>query len=55
MEALKTKRYTWTRLQRICAHILTNTKKTEMTMHRKKRTYLRLLGMTSKGKKYLSK
>lgn len=27
MEKVKTKRYTWTRLQRICVHILTNTKR----------------------------
>jgi predicted nucleotidyltransferase len=30
MQKIKTKRYTWTRLQRICVHILTNTKKTDM-------------------------
>lgn len=55
MENIKTKRYTWTRLQRICIHILTNTKKTEMSMHQEKASYLRLLGMTSIGKVYLSK
>ncbi len=38
MEKVKTKRYTWTRLQRICVHILTNTKKSEMLPSRKKRT-----------------
>ena len=30
MEALKTKRYTWTRLQRACTHILTNTTKEDI-------------------------
>ena len=30
MEAVKTKRYTWTRLQRICVHVLTNTNKSTM-------------------------
>ncbi len=53
MEKLKTKRYTWTRLQRMCVHILTNTKKTDMAMITEKASYLRLLGMTSDGKEYL--
>jgi predicted nucleotidyltransferase len=55
MEKIKTKRYTWTRLQRICVHILTNTKKTEMVMKEEKASYLRLLGMTVTGKEYLNK
>jgi predicted nucleotidyltransferase len=55
MEKLKTKRYTWTRLQRMCIHILTNTKKTDMAMTTEKASYLRLLGMTSSGKEYLNK
>jgi predicted nucleotidyltransferase len=55
MEKIKTKRYTWTRLQRICIHILTNAKKTEMAMVEEKASYLRLLGMTSSGKEYLNK
>lgn len=55
MEKLKTKRYTWTRLQRACVHILTNTTKDEMQMNEEKATYLRLLGMTRKGKAYLNK
>ena len=54
MEKIKTKRYTWTRLQRLCVHILTNTKKDEMMMN-EKASYLRLLGMTSTGKEYLNK
>ncbi|MBP3040259.1 nucleotidyltransferase [Bacillaceae bacterium Marseille-Q3522] len=53
MELLKTKRYTWTRLQRICTHILTNSTKADMMMKKEKATYLRLLGMTNKGKQYL--
>ena len=32
MKELKTKRYTWTRLQRTLTHILTHSKKTEMSM-----------------------
>ena len=50
MNELKTKRYTWTRLQRILTHILTHTKKKEMTMLTDdKVSYLRLLGMTEVG------
>ncbi len=55
MEKLKTKRYTWTRLQRLCTHILTNTKKNEMSGFPEKVSYLRLLGMTAQGKNYLNK
>ncbi|EIJ81612.1 hypothetical protein PB1_01685 [Bacillus methanolicus PB1] len=53
MEKIKTKRYTWTRLQRTCVHILTNAKKYEM--NQSKVSYLRLLGMTEKGRDYLNK
>ncbi|MFP7296020.1 nucleotidyltransferase [Neobacillus niacini] len=55
MQKVKTKRYTWTRLQRICVHILTNTKKSEMSTTLEKAAYLRLLGMTKTGKEYLNK
>ncbi|MDP4085709.1 MAG: nucleotidyltransferase [Bacillota bacterium] len=55
MEKIKTKRYTWTRLQRICTHILTNSKKIEMNTNQEKATYLRLLGMTQNGREYLNK
>ncbi|QED47429.1 nucleotidyltransferase [Cytobacillus dafuensis] len=55
MEKLKTKRYTWTRLQRACVHILTNTTKNEMDRKVEKASYLRLLGMTTKGRVYLNK
>lgn len=54
MSQVKTKRYTWTRLQRICLHILTNTKKNEMKTRMEKVSYMRLLGMTEKGRKYLN-
>jgi predicted nucleotidyltransferase len=55
MEKLKTKRYTWTRLQRMCVHILTNTTKQTMQncIGNNKATYVRLLGMTTKGRSYL--
>ncbi|WP_102271565.1 nucleotidyltransferase [Cytobacillus massiliigabonensis] len=55
MEKLKTKRYTWTRLQRTCVHILTNTTKQDMFMKEDKASYLRLLGMTAAGREYLNK
>ncbi|MDP4104836.1 MAG: nucleotidyltransferase [Bacillota bacterium] len=54
MEKVKTKRYTWTRLQRMCLHILTNTKKKQMAFA-EQASYLRLLGMTENGKEYLNK
>ncbi|MDP4161561.1 MAG: nucleotidyltransferase [Bacillota bacterium] len=55
MEQIKTKRYTWTRLQRACAHILTNARKEEMVVESKKVSYLRLLGMSGRGREYLNK
>ena len=54
MEYIKTKRYTWTRLQRVCLHILTNTSKTTMKTSQKTVNYLRLLGATEKGRSYLN-
>ncbi|TXC92068.1 nucleotidyltransferase [Metabacillus litoralis] len=54
MEKLKSKRYTWTRLQRVCTHILTNTTKQEMKDITELSPYIRLLGMTEKGQKYLN-
>ncbi|WP_027408241.1 nucleotidyltransferase [Anoxybacteroides tepidamans] len=52
MQALKTRRYTWTRLQRACAHILTNFTKEQMKAM-KKPSYIRLLGMSGNGQRYL--
>lgn len=54
MQKIKTKRYTWTRLQRACVHILTNTTKEEMNNKTEKAAYLRLLGMSSNGRQYLN-
>lgn len=54
MESIKTKRYTWTRLQRVCLHILTNTRKETMKTSQKTVNYLRLLGATEKGRSYLN-
>ncbi|KNE20072.1 nucleotidyltransferase [Virgibacillus pantothenticus] len=55
MEKLKTKRYTWTRLQRMFVHILTNTKKQDMEMLHNLAAipYIRILGFTKQGQKYL--
>ncbi|WP_281202419.1 nucleotidyltransferase [Cytobacillus kochii] len=54
MEAVKTKRYTWTRIQRICLYILIHAGKQTMS-HLKQSPYLRLLGMSKKGRVYLNK
>ncbi|PMC38329.1 nucleotidyltransferase [Bacillus sp. UMB0899] len=55
MERIKTKRYTWTRLQRLCTHILTNTTKSQINkLTMQKSSYIRLLGMSDIGQKYLS-
>ena len=54
MQELKTKRYTWTRLQRTLTHILTHSTKTEMSMDEEKVSYLRLLGMSENGRTYLN-
>ncbi|CAM4043539.1 nucleotidyltransferase [Lederbergia lenta] len=54
MELIKTKRYTWTRLQRICTHILNNCKKVDMKNTRKDPNYIRLLGMNELGRLYLN-
>jgi predicted nucleotidyltransferase len=54
MEKMKTKRYTWTRLQRMCVHILMNTRKEDMWKSMKAPSYIRLLGMSENGRNYLS-
>ncbi|MBS4193877.1 nucleotidyltransferase [Lederbergia citri] len=55
MKSVKTKRYTWTRLQRTCIHILTNTKKQTIHSLNKDPQYIRLLGMNEHGREYLRK
>ncbi|WP_017727190.1 nucleotidyltransferase [Halalkalibacterium ligniniphilum] len=57
MSRLKTKRYTWVRLQRYATHLLTNTKKSDMNFihERAQLPYVRLLGMTEVGREYLKK
>lgn len=54
MSSLKTKRYTWTRLQRLATHILTHTTKTELNqIHTSPLPYIRPLGMNESGQLYL--
>ncbi|MFJ5622222.1 nucleotidyltransferase [Peribacillus loiseleuriae] len=55
MTLLKTKRYTWTRIQRMCVHLLTRTKKDDMQAFQEAPSYLRLLGMNPNGREYLRK
>ncbi|MBM7586719.1 putative nucleotidyltransferase [Bacillus pakistanensis] len=55
MEKVKTKRYTWTRIQRMSLHILTNTTKQAMMDRHTEPKYIRLLGMSSIGTRYLNK
>ncbi|OMP68509.1 nucleotidyltransferase [Domibacillus epiphyticus] len=53
MEQVKTKRYTWTRLQRMMTHVLTNTTKQEMQTALKNLSFVRLLGMNGNGRSYI--
>jgi predicted nucleotidyltransferase len=55
MNRVKSKRYTWTRLQRMALHILTNTTKSEMNERHAAPSYIRLLGMNQTGQEYLNK
>jgi len=52
MQKLKTKRYTWTRLQRIFVHLLTNTSKEEDHVGSFP-PYIRILGMNKTGQSYI--
>ena len=53
MANLKSKRYTWTRLQRMLTHIYTGITKEQLHAFNSP-TYIRLLGMTENGQRYLS-
>jgi predicted nucleotidyltransferase len=53
MTNLKSKRYTWTRLQRMLSHIYTGVTKTQLQAFTTP-SYIRLLGMTEAGQRYLS-
>lgn len=54
MSKLKTKRYTWNRLQRLCLHTLLDVTKENMLPYHTEVPFIRLLGMTSNGQQYLS-
>lgn len=53
MTNLKSKRYTWTRLQRMLTHIYTGITKAQLQAFTAP-SYIRLLGMTGEGQRYLS-
>jgi predicted nucleotidyltransferase len=54
MQLLKTKRYTWTSLQRIFTHILTKTTKEEVQQKLLETPPIRILSMTGVGRQYLN-
>ncbi len=54
MELVKSKRYTWTRIQRMLTHIYTGFTWDDLKQASSP-TYIRLLGMTEKGQLYLNK
>lgn len=54
MKAVKSKRYTWTRIQRMLVHILTGYRKSTRAQITSP-SYLRLLGMSENGRSYLRK
>lgn len=54
LRKMKTKQLTWTRLQRICYHILMNNKKEQMKQRRTKYSAVRLLAFNSRGQKYMN-
>lgn len=53
MEVVKSKRYTWTRIQRMLTHIYTGFTWEDLKQASSP-TYLRLLGMTEMGQRYLN-
>ncbi|MBO8440944.1 MAG: nucleotidyltransferase [Firmicutes bacterium] len=52
LESIKTKRYTYTRLQRVCLYTLLNITNKEI---KQQQSYLRLLGFSERGRQYLQK
>ncbi|EOH97254.1 hypothetical protein UAY_02528 [Enterococcus moraviensis ATCC BAA-383] len=52
MEKAKTKRYTWTRLQRLATYILVNVKQYEIENVRQN-SYIQVLGFTEQGQRFL--
>lgn len=54
MQLIKTKRYTWVKIQRILTHMLTSTTQSELNNHHENFSQIRLLGMTERGQAYLN-
>ena len=54
IQRIKSKRYTYTRLQRLCVYVLLNITKEEI-VENNAHPYIRLLGMTEKGRLYLKR
>src|SRR5699024_11321784 len=55
MHLVKSKRYTWVKIQRIFTHILTSTTQSELDLFHKNFNQVRLLGMNKTGQTYLNK
>ncbi|KAB7707957.1 nucleotidyltransferase [Bacillus aerolatus] len=55
MQSVKTKRYTWTRIQRMLVHILLHVSKEDMAAAIESVRYVRLLGMNGQGREYLNR
>ncbi|MDF2556214.1 MAG: hypothetical protein K0R71_42 [Bacillales bacterium] len=53
MNNVKVKRYTWTRLQRICLYILLNLEK-DAVEKQKQPSYIKILGFSEFGRRYLN-
>ena len=56
IELIKTKRYTWTRIQRIFVYLLTRTTKDELNTFLNKASvpYIRVLGLSKTGRSYVN-
>ncbi len=55
IQRMKTKRWTWARLQRVCTYILLGITKEEAHSFQEKADAIRLLGFTEAGRRYLNK
>lgn len=55
LTALKTRQLSWTRLQRLCFYILIDQSKEKMVKRVEEIEYIRLLGFSSAGQRYLSR
>lgn len=54
IQRMKTKRWTWARLQRVCTYILLGITKAEANSFQGKAATIRLLGFTEAGRRYLN-